>query len=87
MAYFAGSKADLPADKADELEKAGYVEKILDVSGVVESDLPDDLPARGILINAGFNTINKVLAASESLLDIKGIGKATANHIINMLSE
>ena len=45
-------------------------------------DLPPDYPARDLLLDAGFTTVAKVAAATDSdLTAISGIGKATVAQI------
>ncbi len=90
--YFAGQSGKIDAVKAQKLLQEGYIiiapEK--EDSGIPPTDplevinpLPPDFPARIILFEAGFDTIDKVLQAGESLTDIKGIGKGTIRQIDN----
>lgn len=85
MAYFRGDEVDMPDERAEELVKEGFCEKVLPNAGSVESDLPADLPKRDLLIGAGLPTREKVLAAENALVDIKGITKKQAAEIIELL--
>lgn len=52
------------------------------------AELPEDFPARDLLEDAGFTTLEQVSALSEAeLIAIKGIGKATANVIKQAIME
>ena len=53
----------------------------------VENPLPSDFPARIILFEAGFDTVDKVLQAGEAITDIKGIGKGTLKQIDNWVKK
>lgn len=48
--------------------------------------LPDDVPARDMLIAAGVTTVD-ALRAVDDLTSIMGIGKVTASHIYGWLVE
>lgn len=51
-------------------------------SGSSDGELPDGFPARAALIKAGFDTVDKVKAASDQeLIDVKGVGESTVEHI------
>jgi hypothetical protein len=84
-AYFKEDIADLPEEKAGELIKTGFCEKLTVGEEKEQSDLPASLPGRAILIKEGFHTIAKVLAAEQTLTDIKGITKPMAESIIAAL--
>lgn len=83
LGYFAGDKANLEKEAADELINEGYAKQVEKPATV--SDLPADLPGRTILITAGLTTKAEVLASSEALTDIKGIGEKMKEEIIKML--
>lgn len=83
--YFAGDIASLPDEKVKKLLDEGYV-RLSDTPEVIESDLPEDLPARQALIDAGLINKKDVLAAAETLTDVKGLGKSTAEKIVAQLS-
>lgn len=54
---------------------------------VSATPLPADFPARSLLVDAGFDTVEAVTAASDSdLTDIDGIGSATVQKIRDALS-
>lgn len=84
LGYFPGDQVDVDEDFAEELIAGGFATIINEE--VVESDLPEDLKGREILIKAGLHTKSQVLAAKETLTDIKGIGKATAEEIVSVLT-
>ena len=83
LGYFAGDIAELEDEVVQELIEEGFA--VLAEDAPVESDLPETLKSREALIKAGLNTIAAVLAAKETLTDIKGIGEATAKEIIETL--
>lgn len=77
--YFAGDECHLEEKTAKELHAAGMVMIIEDVS-----TLPAEMPAREILIEAGFMNTDALASMSvEELTEIKGIGKATAKKIFD----
>lgn len=84
LGYFTGSIADLPNDQAKQLIDDGFV--VPSGETAIDSDLPEDLPGREALIKEGLITIDQVLAAAETLTDIKGIGKKTADEILTALN-
>lgn len=51
-----------------------------DAPEVVESDLPDNLPGRAVLIEAGYASLDAI-AEVEDLTSIDGIGAKTADAI------
>jgi hypothetical protein len=90
LAYFEGDVAKIPAQTASKyklLEK-GYVIN-LPVDGDVDdiNKLPEDIPSRDILFEAGYDTIEKIKKAGESLIDVKGIGKGTLKQIESWFEE
>lgn len=80
--YFAGNKANLDDETANKLINEGFVKP---VSRPQESNLPHDLPGRTALISAGLLTKKEVLAAKETLTDIKGIGEKLKEEILQFL--
>jgi hypothetical protein len=52
------------------------------------SDLPEDFPGRKVLIENGIETIEEVkkIATVDQLTGIKGIGKKTAEQIVELVS-
>ncbi|MDR2919694.1 MAG: hypothetical protein LBV72_10075 [Tannerella sp.] len=85
LGYFAGDQVDLSEETAKQLIDEGFAQTLTSKPNV-ESDLPLDLKGRDALIKAGLVTKNQVLAAKETLTDIKGIGKAMEREIIEKLS-
>ncbi|OAV76237.1 hypothetical protein Barb7_00092 [Bacteroidales bacterium Barb7] len=83
-AYFKGDKADIAYDRANELITSGFVKK-LDELKPVESDLPVSIPFRSVLIKEGLRTIEQVIAAKETISEIKGISKKSTDEILNFL--
>lgn len=84
LGYFAGDKAQLTDELAEELIDGGFAKKVDEPAE--ESNLPADLPGRTALIKAGLHTIGQVIASKESLTDIKGIGEKLAGEIIEILT-
>ncbi len=80
-AYFAGDVGTVKVEKVKELLDKGYIIPIPDQEDKKDNPLPEDLPARDILYEAGFDTVEKVKEAGESLADIKGIGKGTLKQL------
>lgn len=61
-------------------------EKEAEVTAVSEEiDLPEDIPGRDKLIEAGIVTLAKVPKKAADLAKLKGIGKQTANQIATYL--
>lgn len=83
MAYFAGDSADIERELAEELVTTGFAVPVDALRP--ESDLPDTLPGRKALIREGLYTREQVLLAGEALSDIPGIGRRTAEGIVNQL--
>lgn len=86
FAYFKGDVGEITEESAAILLESGHI--IILPEGSDEGDvntLPEDLPAREILFAEGFDTAEKVKEAGESILDIKGIGKATYKLIVEFL--
>ena len=79
-AYFTGDTGKINADKAAKLIKDGYI-IIAPEKDDINNPLPEDLPARDILFENGFDTVEKVKQAGESILDISGIGKGTLKQL------
>lgn len=74
-----------PEDWKERVEKRfAIVEPVVMIEET--SDLPEDLPARQKLIDAGYDTMEKVKACTD-FADIKGIGAATAKQITDYLGE
>ncbi len=78
-AYFAGDVGELPDEEAADLVKKGFVTLY---QGEDKNTLPEGMPARKILFENGFRTVEDVKNAKEALEEIKGIGKKMAVTII-----
>jgi hypothetical protein len=85
FSYFAGDNSTLPADKAAILSKSGHINIFPGVEDKDVNTLPEDLPCREILFAAGFDSVEKVKEAGESLIDIKGIGKTSVKNILDFI--
>lgn len=84
-AYGADAVLECNAALGKEFIELGYAIEL-------ESDkstLPEDLPAKDVLIGAGIDSLDalKEIATPEGLIAIKGIGKKLADSIINYLAE
>lgn len=82
-AYFAGDNGQVRESELEELQNGGFVKYYPgDDGNGNENPLPEDLPARDLLFENGFKTLEDAKKAGETLLDIKGIGKATLKEIL-----
>lgn len=84
-AYFEGDIADIPDENAKDLEKGLYAFPYS--KGKTESDLPDDFPAREILLRNGLNMKSQVRDAIPILKELKGIGQKTVEDIVKHLND
>ena len=84
-AYFEGTYADLPDEKAGRLVEEGYA--VPCAGKTVESRLPEDFPAWVALERVGLNTIEKVRAAIPVLHEMRGIGRKTVEEIKKRLEK
>lgn len=82
FAYNKDDKGIIDSEKAPGLLAAGYILPIPDTETKTEkvNPLPEDLPGRTILFDAGFDTIQKIKEAGDSLLDA-GISKSTLTKV------
>ena len=80
--YFGGETVSLPDEDATR-----FVNVVQDTEGKDENELPEDMPARAVLLDNGFTAIEQVLAARETLVEIDGIGEKTAEKIIKFCEE
>lgn len=80
MAYFPGDIVTINDKQANELILAGVA--ILIEKG---SDLPEDMPGRNLLINAGL-TMNDIKEISD-FTQIKGITKTMSANIVKYLKK
>ena len=85
-AYWPGDIADIKADQVEELVASGHVILFPGVDEKEENPLPEDLPCRDLLFENGFDTLEKIKSAGESLTEIKGIGKKSFEDIAAYLS-
>lgn len=75
-------KSDAPDDEVEETEETE------DTGTEGATEIPEDFPKREVLIENGYDTMEKIRnATSEDLLEIEGIGEATLNTIGNAVSE
>jgi hypothetical protein len=74
---------DLPYTMADlQQEEKELAKKKAKLEGGESTELPEDFPARELLIAAGYDTLDLVKNASDEDLDaIDGIGPATVEKI------
>lgn len=84
LAYFKNDKVDMPAKEAESLIEKGYA--VPSEAKPPKSDLPESLPGRSILIGEGLITKEHVLKAKDTLSDLPGIGRKTADQIIEQLN-
>lgn len=81
--YFAGAECEMEEKQAIELSADGFV-TILPESNT----LPADLPARDLLTDAGVTDLSLLKQMDvDDLTALKGIGKATAEKIVNFLNK
>lgn len=85
LAYFDGDIVEFPVNQADELIEAEIAVEYLPVFEDVE-DLPVDIPGRDKLILAGVKSMTE-LRLYDDLTEISGIGKKTAEAIIEYLKK
>jgi len=87
FAYWENDITDaLPNERAASLVAMGAAVIIPDTEGPVNK-LPDGLPAREILFNAGLETIADIKNATHTLRDIPGITAKTATAINKWLND
>lgn len=85
-AYSEGNTADLlPEEEAVRLVEEEYAIPFAGAEPV--SDLPDDFPARALLVAEGMCTLEQVKRSLPSLSDVKGIGESTLEKIVERLKE
>jgi len=85
-AYFAGDNAELSADNVAKLISTGHVILFPGEKSKEVNPLPEGLPCREILFENGFDTIEKVTEAGESITEIKGIGKKSLAQITEFIA-
>ena len=82
--YFGGETVSLPDEDATRFVNEGIAIVVQDTEGKDENELPEDMPARAVLLDNGFTAIEQVLAARETLIEIDGIGEKTAEKIMKV---
>ena len=81
--YFGGEPAELPDDVAAKFINSGAAIMIQKTEGGEDDNtLPEDLPMRDLLYENGYESVEQILDAKETLTDVKGIGNASACRII-----
>lgn len=86
-AYSEGMVADLPDDRALHLISFGFAVPCVEGDPrVSESDLPEDFPARALLLREGLYSKEKVLSALPVLHELRGIGVKTVEEIRKRLT-
>lgn len=80
FAYSEGQIGYVTAKNAEMLLKGGFIIPLPDEDEEVVNPLPKDLPGRDILFNSGFDTIEKIKEAGDSLLDA-GISTTTMKKV------
>jgi hypothetical protein len=96
FAYFAGEVGFVTPAWAEKLLPEGYIiiipEEIKEfgpsatlgtTDGGVTNTLPEDMPARDKLFAAGFDSVEKVRAAGDGLLDVVGV----SNNILKKITK
>jgi len=89
FAYFAGEIGDINPEAAAKLVDEGFAIIVPETEGE-KNELPADLPCREILFNAGLETVEDIKNVIDTLTEIKGITKKTAEKIaayVNVISE
>jgi hypothetical protein len=79
-AYSAGQEGIVKADQVPDLIKGGYLIPVTETQEKKINPLPDDLPGRDKLFEAGFDDLQKIREAGDSLLDA-GISNTTCKKI------
>lgn len=81
--YFGGETAELPDDIAAKFINSGAAIMVQKTEGGEDDNtLPEDLPMRDLLYENGYESVEQILDAKETLTDVKGIGNASASRII-----
>ena len=85
--YFPNETAEIPYAEALKFVESGLVIIIPETEGANDNPLPEDMPCRAALFKNGFETVEQILSAKESLSEIKGISKKSAESIIKFCEE
>lgn len=82
--YFGGETTEIADETAGKFIEDGLAILIPKTEGENDDNnsLPEEMPARDLLFNNGYESIEQILEARNTLVDIKGIGKAAALKII-----
>lgn len=80
--YMAGQTVDCSSALGNEFIELGYARMVEDNA----DGLPLELPGRDALIEAGIKEVKDIPAEIETLIEIKGIGKTTAEKIVLYLT-
>ncbi|HNY52938.1 MAG TPA: hypothetical protein PK727_04650 [Bacteroidales bacterium] len=70
FSYFPKQTGVVQSEKFDSLFSGGYITPLPDVKDKAENPLPADLPGRDILFEAGYDSIEKVMRAGNSIADL-----------------
>lgn len=73
LAFAGDVVSDIPAISTEWLLRNGEITE----AGVSTEPLPEDFPARDLLVAKGWKTVGKVELHVDELIDIEGIGPAT----------
>jgi hypothetical protein len=84
-AYNTGDNGYVDAEKAPALMREGFIMPIPETEEVKVNPLPEDLPGRTALFHTGFDTMAKIRAAGDSILDA-GISNTTLKKIKTYLA-
>ena len=90
-AYFAGEIGKITSDRAAKLMEQGFILPLPDDDPLKEpteqkvNTLPSDMPGRTLLFDVGYDTLEKVREAGDTLLD-DGISKTTYRNIKKYLA-
>lgn len=85
--YFPNETAEIPDADALKFVESGFVIVVPETEGADDNMLPEDIPCRATLFKNGFETVEQILSARETLSEIKGITKKSAESIIKFCEE
>lgn len=85
LGYAEGMTAELNKNTANELIHDGIAEEIPEE---LPEELPEDIPGRDALMQNGYTDVKLLKKLDfEQLYAIQGVGKATAEKIVNYFNE
>jgi len=94
FAYVAGDVGYVTPEWAEKLLAQGYIllipDALTEITGPAPgkvNTLPDDLPARDKLFAAGFDSLENIKEAGDSLLDVVGISNNILKKITKYLKD